>query len=69
MTRYNLACALVVRLKDTERAMEVLGPYFEHTIPDQIRHVEADPDMNPIRDDPRFKTMLAAAKERLGLAA
>jgi len=67
-TRYNLACAFVVRLNDTERAIEVLGPYFEHAIPDRIKHVEADPDMDPIRDDPRFKAMMSAAKQRLGLA-
>ncbi len=68
-TRYNLACALVVRLNDRERAMEVLGPYFEHTIPDSIKHVEADPDMDSMRDDPRFKQMMLAAKKRLGITA
>ncbi len=67
-TRYNLACALVVGLNDPERAMEVLGPYFEQVIPNRIKHLEADPDMNPIRDDPRFKEMLAGAKKRLGMA-
>jgi adenylate cyclase len=68
-TRYNLACALLDRLNDPEKAMEILGPYFEQTIPNRIKHLEADPDMDPIRDDPRFKTMLAAAKQRLGMAA
>jgi len=52
-----------------EGAMEVLGPYFEQTIPNRIKHLEADPDMDPIRDDPRFVTMLAAAKQRLGMGA
>jgi adenylate cyclase len=33
-----------------------------------MRHVDADPDMNPIRDNPRFKEMLASAKQRLGMA-
>ena len=68
-TRYNLACALVVRLNDAERAMEVLGPYFERTIADMIKHVEADPDMDSIRDDPRFKAMMSGAKQRLGVTA
>jgi len=67
-TRYNLACALLDRLDDREKAIEVLGPYFEQTIPNRIKHLEADPDMDPIRDDPRFKDMLAAAKQRLGMA-
>jgi len=67
VTRYNLACALVVRLNDSERAMEVLGPYFEQIVPNRITHLEADPDMDPIRGDPRFVAMLAAAKQRLGM--
>ena len=71
MMRYNLACALVVRTsKNRERAIEVLGPYFEQIVsPTQIKHLDADPDLDPIRDDPRFKEMLAAAKQRLGMAS
>jgi hypothetical protein len=47
-----------------------MGPYFERVIsPTQIKHMGADPDLDPIRDDPRFKQMLAAAKQRLGLPA
>ena len=69
VTRYNLACALVVRLNDSERAIEVLGPYFEQVIPNRIKHLESDPDMDPIREDPRFKHMLAGAKQRLGIHA
>ena len=67
-TLYNLACALVVRLNDPERAMEVLESFFERTPPDTIKHVEADPDMDKIRDDPRFKAMMLSAKQRLGIA-
>jgi adenylate cyclase len=66
-TRYNLACALVDRLNDREKAIEVLGRYFEQTIPNRIKHLEADPDMDPIREDPRFQAMLAAAKQRLNI--
>jgi hypothetical protein len=32
-----------------------------------MRHVDADPDLEPIRADPRFKSMLADAKQRLGM--
>ena len=55
-------------LADTAHA--VLQPYFErvNTIP-QIKHVEADPDFVRIRDKRRFKQMLAATKERLGISA
>jgi adenylate cyclase len=67
--RYNVGCAFVAEFDDKEDAIEVLGPFFDHinsTI--WMRHVDADPDLDPIRGDPRFKEMLAAAKKRLGLA-
>ena len=66
--RYNLACTLTVALHDDEAALDVLQPYFErvNTIP-QIKHTEADPDFVRLRDKPRFKEMLAATKERLGI--
>ena len=68
LTRYNLACALALRLNDRQRALEVMEPYFEQEVSTaQIKHLEVDPDMDPIRDDPGFKRRLAAAKERLGL--
>jgi len=67
--RYNLACALVVDIKDHDAAIVLLGPYFERVVsPTQIKHMDADPDLNPIRDDPRFVKMLLAAKGRLGIA-
>jgi len=33
----------------------------------QIRHVDADPDLDPLREDSRFKEMMAGAKQRLGI--
>jgi adenylate cyclase len=68
--RYNLACSLALELDDPEGAIEALQLFFEKiTSTTLMRHLEVDPDLNPIRDDPRFKAMLAAAKERLGIAA
>ena len=70
MVRYNLACALALELDDPEGAIEAIRPYFEKiTSNTLIRHSEADPDLEPIRNDPRFKDMLASAKQRLGIAA
>jgi len=64
--RYNIACALVHDLGDPEGGIEALRPYFELTSSTtEIRHAEADPDLDSIRDDPRFKEMLATAKKRL----
>jgi adenylate cyclase len=68
--RYNLACSLSDRLDDRGLAIEVMEPYFERAVSSTlIRHLDADPDMDPIRDDPRFQELLAAAKQRLGIAA
>jgi len=66
--RYNLACAFSVALNDHEAAIDTLGPYFDRVDGrSQLRHLEADPDFDPIRGDPRFKEMLGAAKTRLGM--
>ena len=66
--RYNLACSLAQELGDPEGALDALQPYFERVQSrTHIRHLEADPDFNAIRDHPRFKKMFAEAKERLGM--
>jgi len=67
--RYNLACALATDLHDADQAIAVLEPLFKTTAGvTHIRHAEADPDLDPLRDDPRFKQMLGDARERLGMA-
>lgn len=63
--RYNLACALATQLKDTEAALALLPPYFAELSLSQIKHAEADPDMDSLRADPRFQQMLAEAKARV----
>jgi adenylate cyclase len=68
--RYNLACSLALELNDPEAAIAAIQPYLERTTSvTLIRHLEVDPDLNPIREDPRFVRMLADAKQRLGIAA
>jgi adenylate cyclase len=70
MVRYNVACGLTFRNVDLEGALELLGPYFERIdSPGNISHAEIDPDMDALRDDPRFKTMIAGAKQRLGMVS
>jgi adenylate cyclase len=67
---YNLACTMVRQLGDVGDALEALQPFFDRiNSPTWLRHVEFDPDLDPIRDNPRFKEMFAAAKERLGMQA
>jgi adenylate cyclase len=66
--RYNVGCALGFSGKIDE-AVDTLKQWFELiNSPTRIRHAEADPDLDAMRDDPRFKEAMAAAKERLGMA-
>ena len=68
--RYNLACALVQDLDDPEAALDMLDPYFERvTSSTFIRHLEADPDLDPIRKNRRFLDMLVSTKQRLGMSS
>lgn len=65
--RYNLACTLIRQLDDQEGAVDALVPFFERINSTTLmRHLEVDPDLDPIRNDPRFMEMLIAAKNRLG---
>jgi adenylate cyclase len=68
--RYNSACNLAMRLRDLDQAIETLRPWYQRvTSTTWVRHADADPDLNPIREDPRFKEMVAAAKNRLQMVA
>jgi adenylate cyclase len=68
--RYNIACTFAVDFNDTDQAIETLRLFFERINSSVwMRHVEADPDFESIRGDPRFQAMLSSAKSRLGLEA
>src|SRR5436189_2285998 len=67
--RYNFVCALANHLDDKEAALGMLGPSFEKMGAGLINHAKIDPDMEPLREDPRFKAMLAAAEKRVELTS
>jgi len=62
--RYNFACAMTT-LRETDVALEILGPVFETAHIDRLNHAKVDPDLDPIRTDPRFEAMVASAEARL----
>jgi adenylate cyclase len=66
--RYNAACCLLRQIGDADDALKALDPFFQKvTSTTWIWHAEADPDFEPIREDPRFREMIASAKKRLGI--
>src|SRR5438105_5599002 len=67
--RYNFVCALANHLNDKEAALDMLGPAFEKMGTGLINHAKIDPDMDPLREDPRFKAILAAAEKRVELTS
>ncbi|MFP5328950.1 MAG: TIR domain-containing protein [Alphaproteobacteria bacterium] len=67
--RYNLACALANELGERDRALEMLAPYFDKLNSELLHHVEVDPDLDVLRDDPRFIDMLEQAKARIAAGA
>jgi adenylate cyclase len=68
--RYNFACTLAKYLNDKDAALEMLGPTFDLMGGlGPVNHAKVDPDLDGIRDDPRFKEMLEVAERRLKSAS
>ncbi|HEY1415527.1 MAG TPA: TIR domain-containing protein [Caulobacteraceae bacterium] len=65
LMRYNFACTLSTYLQDTEGALGLLGPYIAQVTRTDLEWTKTDPDMAPLRDDPRFQAMIAEAEARL----
>jgi adenylate cyclase len=62
--RYNFACALTM-LGKIDAAIDILEPVFETAYIARLNHAKVDPDLNPLRADPRFQSMMAQAEARL----
>jgi adenylate cyclase len=65
---FNLACGMA-RLGETDAAIELLGKMLASAREGNLVWMETDTDLDPLRDDPRFKELFAAAKARLAKVA
>jgi adenylate cyclase len=65
--RYNLACVLIEVAHDNDAGLDLLAFVLERCAADVVNWVQNDADLDPVRDHPRFRTMLAAAQARLGV--
>ena len=63
--RYNFACSLTNYLREPQAALELLGAVFETMAIAWLNYAQADPGLDPLRDDPHFKAMVVAAETRL----
>ena len=64
---YNFACMLATWVGDIEGALDMLEPMMPRQSRSLMLTMLADPDMDPLRDHPRFKRIVAEAMDRLGL--
>jgi adenylate cyclase len=64
---YNFACMLATWVGDIEGALDMMEPMMPRQSRSLMLTMLADPDMDPLRDHPRFKRMVAAEMKRLGL--
>jgi adenylate cyclase len=65
--RYNNACGFA-QLGEFEVVLDLLGPVFERDAAETVNWAKVDPDLDAIRDDPRFKAMMVKADVRLAAA-
>jgi adenylate cyclase len=69
LMRYNFACALSLHLQDADGAIELLRSVLSRDPgASNLEAARTDPDLDPIREDPRFKPLMAEAEERLAKA-
>jgi adenylate cyclase len=55
----------LVKLRDADTVIELLEGVVPKVSSGWLRWMHVDTSLDPIRDDPRFKAMIAAAEARL----
>jgi adenylate cyclase len=63
--RYNFACTLITDLRDYDAALDLLDVVFDAIGIEAFEWARNDPDLDAIRDHPRFKAMAARTEARL----
>ena len=66
-TPYNFACMLATWVGDIDGALDMLEPMMPRQSRSLMITMLADPDMDPLRDHPRFKRMVEEAMKRTGV--
>jgi adenylate cyclase len=61
---YNLGCSMI-KLGEIDEALKLFAPVLATAQMQSLNWWKIDPDLDPIRDNPRFKAMLAEAEARL----
>lgn len=66
--RYNFACALCLHSEDTDASIQLMEPVLSSTTVTWLNHIKLDPDLDSLRDLPKFQNLMRGAHIRLGLA-
>ena len=62
---YNFGAVYAAQLGDPDAALALIEPAIAKASGTLIRWAEIDPDVDSLRDDPRFQSILAEAKARV----
>ena len=63
--RYNFACTMTLQFHDQEAAIELLEPIIPELSASAYKAVSADPDLDSLREHPRFKQLMGELADKL----
>ena len=56
-------------LAEHDAAIELLATFVDRAPPPMVKYLRLDTDLDPLRDDPRFEALVAAAETRVASAS